>query len=94
MASGKIRAVSNFVLGLQDLRAGVKEDALALLSRLDLATLSDPAALAEFLEEMVVALAKKHLVSAGKVRPEASRLIKAYVKGMVKPASPEGGTGT
>lgn len=86
MASGKIRAVSDFVLGLQDLRAQVKDDARVLLGNLDLATLSDPQELVAFLEEMITALAKKHLVSGGKVRPQASKLIKAYVAGMVKPA--------
>jgi hypothetical protein len=85
MPSGKIRAISAFVLGLQDLRGKVKDDAQQLLHRLDLSTLSDPDALASFLEEMVHALATKHLVSNGKVRPEASKLIKAYVSGMVKP---------
>ena len=85
MASGKIRAISEFVTGLQDLRAGVKDDALRLLRRLDLKTLSNASDLADFLDEMVSALTEKHLVARGRVRPQAAALVRAYVSWMVKP---------
>lgn len=85
MAKGKIRTVVTFVRGLQELRTKVKEDAKRLLATLDLATLSDEEALASFLEEMVITLSAKHLLSGSRIRPEAAALIRAYVVGMMKP---------
>ena len=85
MAKGKVNTVVNFVRGMMELRGQVKEDAKALLATIDLPTLADREALAEFLFEMITALAGKHLVAKGKVRPDCAKLIKAYVSGMVKP---------
>jgi hypothetical protein len=81
----KIPVIREFVTGLMELRAQVKEDARTLLAKLDLRTLSDRDALSTYLEEMLAALAKKHLVNNGKVPKQASGLIKSYVRGMVKP---------
>ena len=81
----KIPAIRGFVVGLMEYRKGVKEDALKLLGKLDLATLSDPEELKAFLEEMVYALSKKHLVNNnGRIQPTCATLVKSYVKGMLK----------
>ena len=68
---------------LIEYRQAVKADALAMLAKLDIGTLSNAADLEEWMTEMIVALADKHLMSKGKVRPQATRMVRRYVAGMV-----------
>jgi hypothetical protein len=83
MPDRKVAAIRAFMADLIEYRQAVKDDAKKMLSKVTLPILADRQALEEFLIEMITALADKHLVANGKVRPQAARMIKRYTAGMV-----------
>ena len=70
--------------GLVLFRQGVKDDARKLASSVTPEILSSPGDLEDFLTEMVVALAQKHLISKGRVRQTPTLMIRRYVSGMAR----------
>lgn len=83
MAESKVAAIRGFMADLIEYRQAVKADALAMLAKLDLATLSNADDLEQWMTEMITALADKHLMKNGTVRPQAARMVRRYVAGMV-----------
>lgn len=80
---GKIRTITNFVIGVELLKKEVKADAQKMMAAVPLDVLGDPIALEEYLAEMLDAALSKHIITQDrKIRPEAARLIKGYVGGM------------
>ena len=80
---GKIRAITEFVQGVEDLKLDVKADAEKILRSCPLEILDDPEALTDFLEEMIRACVEKHVITPEKkLRPKATKLIRAYVAGL------------
>lgn len=84
MPDRKVAAIRAFVADLMAYREDVKADAKKMLSKVTLATLSNVDDLEEFLTEMVLSLADKHLMHNGRVRPQATRMIRRYVDGMMR----------
>lgn len=80
----KIKAVTDWVVGLDQLRDRVKTDAKSMAEAVPVEILGDPDALEIFLHEMLQELVAKHVMTADdKIRPEVTALIKNYVHGMM-----------
>ena len=80
----KTTIIRAFVRGLADFRASMKADGKLMLEKLSIHQLTHRDELRHFLNEMASAVVDKHLYRDGKVRPQAARLVLAYVKGMLR----------
>lgn len=84
MPDKKITAITDFVIAASELRDKAKIDALKMLEAIPIAILTDPAALSEFMQEMVVVITKKYLVNDnGTIPAKTSAIILPYVDKMV-----------
>ena len=85
MPADKEKAVVDFILGLQELKDVAKEDSRAILKTIPLEVLGDAEALKDFLRELAEAVIRKNLITdEGRIRPEAARLVRGYVREMRK----------
>lgn len=83
MPQNKVEAIEGFLDGLADLRQAAKDDALKMIAALPLDILLDEAALAEYMQEMVIEISRKYLVNdSGRVPADTAKLINAYVDKM------------
>lgn len=83
MPDKKVTAITNFVLGAMALRDEAKLDAVKMLEAIPTAILTDPAAISEYMQEMVVVITKKYLVNdRGTIPARTSKIILPYVNRM------------
>lgn len=83
MPQNKVAAIEGFLDGLADLRQAAKEDSLKMIAALPLEILLDEAALAEYMQEMVIEISRKYLVNdSGRVPADTAKLIDNYVSKM------------
>lgn len=80
---GKIKAISEFVQGVESLKLDMKEDAETILKSCPVEILGDETALAAFLEEMLFAVVQKHVITTEKMlKPRVSGMVRRYVAGL------------
>lgn len=83
-ADAKVKAIKEFLAGLQGIRQDVKDDAIKLLDAMPLSVLANVDDLEQYLTEMVTTISRRHLIDKGKVRPNIARLIRKYVRELVR----------
>lgn len=86
MPDKKIAAITDFLVGLAEIRKAVKEDAKKLLAAIPQEILLDQESLSAYLEEMTRVIARKYLITEDNKRvvPATATLINNYVNAMLK----------